>query len=190
MDYAAVYGEIHKNRKRFPGHSLRPYVNRIAQLVERHQPERLLDFGAGKGRQYTEDRAHEKWGGLMPVLYDVGLPEFAQRPEGRFGGVICTDVLEHIERDDLQAILDDLISYTDEGGFLFLVIACRPANKKLPDGRNMHVTIEPPSWWVDLILDRLNESGRIDFNLQIEFDLGDPPHFPNDDAPQSWQWPF
>jgi hypothetical protein len=177
MDYAAVYGEIHKNPKRFPGHSIRPYVAQIAKLVDRHQPERLLDFGCGKAKCYTEDRVHDQWGGLMPVLYDVGLPEFAAKPEGLFGGVICTDVLEHIERDDLPAILDELIGYTDDGGFLFLVIACRPANKKLPDGRNMHVTIEPPEWWGKMLDEALAERAHT-IDVLVEYDLGAPPHFP------------
>jgi len=30
----------------------------------------------------------------------------------------------------------------------FLVIATRPAAKKLADGRNAHLIVEPASWWL------------------------------------------
>lgn len=148
MDYAAAYGELHQNEKRFPGYSLTDYVEPIKQLVAEHQPERLLDFGSGKGFQYLVRRHHEAWGGLLPYCYDVGVRQLAELPAGTFGGVICTDVLEHIEERDLPAVLDTILSKCEGQGFLFLAISCRPTKKKLPDGRDVHVTIKPPSWWV------------------------------------------
>ena len=33
----------------------------------------------------------------------------------------------------------------------FLVIACRPANRHLDDGRNAHLIVEPPDWWLKKI---------------------------------------
>jgi hypothetical protein len=31
----------------------------------------------------------------------------------------------------------------------YLVIATRPARELLPDGRNAHLIIQPPEWWVE-----------------------------------------
>jgi hypothetical protein len=60
-------------------------------------------------------------------------------------------MLEHIEETDMPGILDDALSFlTDEDRptFAFFAVSCRPSEGKfLPDGRNVHLTIQPPTWW-------------------------------------------
>lgn len=151
MDYAKAYGDLHANDKRFPGYSIGAYTDAIRKLVEEHKPERLLDYGSGKGFQYLVRRVHERWGGLLPYCYDVGVRQLSTLPEGTFGGVLCTDVLEHIDEPDVPAILDTILSKVEPRGFVLLGISCRPTKKTLPDGRDVHLTIQPPSWWVKQI---------------------------------------
>jgi hypothetical protein len=164
MDYEKTYGEMHQKQKRFSGYSIKPYVQEIAGLVHTHYPDRLLDYGSGKGYQYLALRVHEKWGGLLPVCYDPGVRQLSIKPEGKFDGIICTDVLEHIEEQDLDGVLDDIFGFLAEGNsefrsFVFLAIACRPAkHKRLPDGRDVHVTIKPPKWW-DAKLEKYHRAG-------------------------------
>jgi hypothetical protein len=62
----------------------------------------------------------------------------------------CTDVLEHIEPDRLDAVLRHQFNVAELGAFF--TIATRPANKVLPDGRNAHLIQELPSWWVQKLL--------------------------------------
>jgi 2-polyprenyl-3-methyl-5-hydroxy-6-metoxy-1,4-benzoquinol methylase len=64
--------------------------------------------------------------------------------------VVCTDVLEHIEPEKLDAVLDHILRLT--GYFAHLVISTRPANAVLPDGRNAHLIVETPDWWLEKIL--------------------------------------
>lgn len=149
MDYGKVYGALHSKGKYFPGFSITPYVGTIQELVALHQPESLLDYGSGRGLQYLKRRVHEAWGGLLPHCYDIGVRGLDDKPGGTFGGTICTDVAEHIEEADVPLFLTELANYTADGGFLFLSISCRPTKKRLPDGRDVHVTIRPPSWWID-----------------------------------------
>lgn len=173
MDYEKVYSELHRKEKRFPGFSIGQYINDIAALVEQHKPNRLIDYGSGKGFQYLVRRYHEKWGGMLPYCYDIGVRQLRDKPEGTFGGVLCTDMLEHIERQDLAAIIDELINYAEPHGFMMLGIACRPSNKTAADGLNLHVTIEHPDWWVKLVTDRAAKRGRDDLHIRIGFDIGD-----------------
>lgn len=153
MDYAAVYGELHRNEKAFAGRSIRPYVQDIATLVAETRPRRILDYGCGKGFQYLALRVHEQWGGLLPHCYDIGVRQLRDKPAGPFDGVICTDVMEHIEEPDVDGVLADIFAAVprrDDGGIGFAVfgIACRPAAKKtLPDGRNVHLCVREPRWW-------------------------------------------
>jgi hypothetical protein len=190
VDYAKSYGKMHQLEKRFPGYSLHHYTGSIAALVEAHAPDRLLDYGCGKGYQYLARRYHEKWGGLLPHCYDIGVSQLRDKPTGQFGGVICTDMLEHIEKPDLPHIIDELIEYVADRGFLFLGISCRPTRKKLPEGGDVHRTIEPPIWWAELIERRLDESGRRGLvHIRAEFEMGEPPHFPNANS-RPVEWPL
>lgn len=168
MDYREQYGQLHAGGKYFPGFSISPYVPRIAELVREHQAERLLDYGCGRGLQYLKRRVHDQWGGVLPYCYDIGVRGLDEKPEGLFDGVICTDVLEHIERADLPAVLWDLLSYTRVGAFMFLVISCRPSRKKLPRGGDVHVTVEPPSWWKAQLEQAFAGS---DLHLVVHFDV-------------------
>ena len=154
MDYEKTYGQMHDAKARhFSGYSIKPYVSEIAALVYDRLPDRLLDYGSGKGYQYLALRVHEKWGGLLPVCYDPGVVQLRIKPTGQFSGIICTDVMEHIEEADVGAVLDDIFSYAANHGFVFLAIACRPARRKrLPDGRDVHVTIKSPVWWNNKLL--------------------------------------
>jgi hypothetical protein len=153
-NYAALYRPLHAAKeKAFSGRSIRVGVPYIAQMVADYRPRRLLDYGCGKGQQYSELKVHEQWGGLMPHLYDVGVPAFSEDPPAIFDGVICTDVLEHIAEADVPAVLAHLFSklpVRDDGGmsFAFFWVACRPARRKtLRDGRNVHLTVREPAWW-------------------------------------------
>ena len=142
----------------FAGQSLAPLVQVIKQVVDRFQPRTLLDYGAGKGMLYggpieIEDTTYESvkayWGVDKVTCYDPGYAPFSELPNGRFDGVICTDVLEHIPEEDLPWILEELFAYARV--FVFGNIANYPARKHLPNGENAHCTIKPRPWWEELI---------------------------------------
>lgn len=193
MDYAAEYGAMHESDKRFPGYSLTPYVEAIGELIKGHALEldsRILDFGSGKGFQYLARRLHERWDPpILPHCYDIGVRQLAERPEGEFDGVICTDVLEHIEEQDVNDTLNTLVNLVrrgllGDGGFLFLGISCRPSRKRLSDGRDVHVTIRPPSWWVAQVQRVLDEFDRDrDLHVLIHWDVAG--HFDEPETPWS-----
>ncbi|MDZ7826030.1 MAG: hypothetical protein U5R48_08495 [Gammaproteobacteria bacterium] len=59
--------------------------------------------------------------------------------------MISTDVLEHIPEEDIGWVLDDLFGHA--GKFVYVVAACYPAKKIMPDGTNAHCTLQSPTWW-------------------------------------------
>lgn len=139
------YRLLHQAGK-FDGHSMLPHKEAIAALVRRFGAQTLLDYGCGKGWQYTKHRAHDAWGGLLPALYDPGCPGLDTKPEGKFDGVICTDVAEHVEPDGVNAFLATVFGHAR--WFVFWNISCKPAVKNLPvSGRNCHTLVRPPEWW-------------------------------------------
>ena len=140
-----VYIKMHE-RGLFPGYSIRQYLGQITEIVMASGAKTLLDYGAGGGKQYTEECYHVLWN-IMPTLYDPAVREFSKRPNGQFDGVICTDVLEHVPITELDAVIADLVDYSRL--WCFVSVCCRRAkpNKNLPDGRNAHVTVRPQKWW-------------------------------------------
>jgi hypothetical protein len=70
--------------------------------------------------------------------------------------VVCTDVLEHIEPEHLDAVLRHVCSLAKKA--VFLQIATRPAKKCLPDGRNAHLTVQSAEWWLAKIPARIEWS--------------------------------
>lgn len=142
--YINLYRELHKTDE-FPGTELAPHVDAIAALVKQTNSTTLLDFGCGKGQQYSIDNLHECWGGILPTLYDPGFPEHDVKPDGLWDGVICTDVLEHVPEAAIRDVLGDIISRSNK--FVFLNVSIRVARAVLPNGENAHCTVKPPEWW-------------------------------------------
>lgn len=160
----ALYRQMHEQgahgsapEQTFPGLSLPPQAGAIKQLIDRFGARTILDYGCGKGLQYQPmslkneatgeswpDMRHF-WGVQSITCYDPAYEPFMTLPEGRFDGVICTDVLEHCPQEDMAWILEELFAYAR--GFVFANIACYPAKKTLPNGENAHCTIQPPQWW-------------------------------------------
>lgn len=179
--YADLYREYHAtHHKALTGKLTAPYVKAIGELVDAQRASypRLLDYGSGKGYQYLADRVQEQWHDFLPVCYDPGVRQLSRRPEGTFHGVICTDVLEHIEEEHLPEVLRDIFAYANADGepFVFLAICCRPACKQFADGRNFHFTVKPSDWWRELI----NPLKPPHVKLVMEF--LEVPEVPNGDA--------
>jgi hypothetical protein len=139
----------------FPGLSLPPQAARVKRLITSTGAANILDYGSGKGRQYerkirAEDGCsyegiQDYWGVDFIQCYDPGYGPYSKLPDGRFDGVVCTDVLEHCPEEDIDWILAELFAYATR--FVFATVACYPARKRLPSGENAHITIQPPAWW-------------------------------------------
>lgn len=150
FNYAKSYLKAHATRlKWFSGRLGIENADAIGELVAGRRDLRLLDYGSGKGYQYLKYRSHERWGGILPHCYDIGVWQLKERPTGKFDGVICTDVMEHIDEPDIDRILSDMLGFLhgDRPVFAYFNIFCNPASKFFPDGRNVHLTVRPPKWW-------------------------------------------
>jgi hypothetical protein len=156
--YASMHSEgrpdtQHSAKETFDGRSLEPHVDAIATMVRANNVKTLLDFGSGKGKLYTDDTTSDDvraklmpaWPGVQVTCYDPGYEPFAGPVEGTFDAVISTDVVEHIPAPDIPWLLDELFGYATT--CVYVVAACYPAKKILPDGTNAHCTLYPPRWW-------------------------------------------
>lgn len=153
-DYLEQYRLMHEDPERYKGISLQLHVENIRRLIEETDSKSLLDYGCGKGHQYTKSKLHEKhFLGIMPSLYDPAVESHCTLPEGKFDGVISTDVMEHIPESQLDEVLDQI--YSKSTKFVYLGICTVPAKAILPNGENAHCTVKPMGWWIDKIKPRM-----------------------------------
>ena len=120
----------------------------VCRIVEAHSAQTVLDYGCGKARFAEVMR------GLMPSVavqsYDPCIPKFANAPT-EAGVVLCSDVLEHVEPEKLDAVLLHIRSLTRLAAFI--VVATKPdQTKTLPDGRNPHLSVHNAEWWFAKLL--------------------------------------
>jgi hypothetical protein len=105
------------------------------------EAETVLDYGCG------EQKLAQALKGRRRVMgYDPGIPGRDGQPKPA-DLVACTDVLEHVEPDKLDAVLHHLFRIA--GRAAYVVISTRPARTLLPDGRNAHLLVKPASWWIE-----------------------------------------
>lgn len=105
----------------------------------------VLDYGTGKGK-LVERLRQELPSSIAVHGYDPAVEAYQHKPTSPVDVVVCLDVLEHIEIGSIEAVLHDLHALTRS--FCYLVIDLQPAVKTLADGRNAHILLAPPEWWV------------------------------------------
>lgn len=150
----AQYQQMHDTPETFAGYQVKKHFAIVAKLARESGTTEILDYGSGKAINYqtiagepadSPWRQSEALPGLRIRCYDPGHAPFSDIGEGPYGGVISTDVVEHLLPLDVPWVIDEM--FANATGFVFVVAACYPAVKTLPDGRNAHTTQQPPYWW-------------------------------------------
>jgi FkbM family methyltransferase len=120
---------------------------------------------------HVADGIAEYWDVDEVQCYDPGYAPHSARPEGRFDGVICTDVLEHCPEEDVPWILEEIFGYA--GRFVYLNVACYPARKTLPNGENAHITVRPPEWWREKVRAAARPGIRVELQADVREEEAD-----------------
>lgn len=147
--YIDLYSEFHKDASRYPGDSIRNGVKDIQRLINETGSKSLLDYGCGKGNQYTVENIHKDWDIDSLELYDPAVPKYSELPKGRFDGIYSTDVMEHIPEEVLPSVFSYIFENADK--FIFLAICTKEAHAILPNGENAHCTVKPVEWWTKMV---------------------------------------
>lgn len=136
-EYKKLNSELHETNE-FYGTSGAKYAPVVFDLASKLQTLDVLDYGCGK-RTLEKNLIN-----FQVKNYDPAIPEFSAMPEPA-DIVVCTDVMEHIEPDCLDAVLTHIKDLTKK--IAFISVATRPARKTLSDGRNAHLIIQEGDWW-------------------------------------------
>ena len=164
-DTLEIYKKLHLNGTEldsadntFDGKSLKFFFQPIKQVIDLTKSNSIIDFGCGKAKYYFKEIAIKNnsysnvtnyWNIDDVFLYDPGVKDFAKYPKKKADGVICVDVVEHIPENDVIKFIEELFKLANK--FVFIVIACYPAKKTLPDGRNVHLSLKTAIEWKQII---------------------------------------
>lgn len=138
-EYRAQLAAVHESTKGWGGDGQK-HARDVAVFAARLGAESILDYGCGQGK------LGEALAPTKVIGYDAGIPNKATLPKPA-DLVICTDMLEHVEPEKLDNVLTHIFRIA--GRAAFVVIATRPANQTLPDGRNSHLSIHDEQWWLE-----------------------------------------
>lgn len=156
--YRKLNAQKHSESERFGayGHYLATQVRDLARQLGAAS---ILDYGCGK-------RTLERALGFAIANYDPAIPGCEASPEPA-DLVVCTDVLEHVEPECLEAVLDDLRRVTRNT--ILITVDTRPAHKILADGRNAHLIVEPSRWWLPHLMARFDLVNFVSGNATENF---------------------
>ncbi|GAB3365552.1 MULTISPECIES: FkbM family methyltransferase [Giesbergeria] len=138
-EYAQLNAQLHLERSDY-GTSGRQWATTVQYLLQQSKSSSVLDYGCGK-QTLAQSLPDIKILGFDPAIPGLDKPPMPSDL------LVCTDVLEHVEPEFIDHVLDDLSRLTKK--IALITVATRPAVKKLADGRNAHLTVQPFSWWQD-----------------------------------------
>lgn len=149
IDLIPLYRAIAAEGASLRGLSILQHKKQIGELVKLHHAKRLLDYGCGAGDAYrSPHKLHKEWGlrWFDVSLYDPAFGEHHEKPLGKFDGVLCSDVVEHVQEEDVPDFISTLFSHSTK--FVWASFCSRPAKKFFPGTDvNLHITQRPADWW-------------------------------------------
>ena len=131
---------VHANQPMW-GASAPRWRDDVLACIKDLKTDTILDYGCGKGHLKL---ALSKYG-MTCAEYDPGIPGKDAMPEPA-DLVAALDVMEHVEPECLSAVLSHIGLLARKGALL--AIALYPSGTVMPDGRNAHLIVEEPEWWL------------------------------------------
>ena len=141
------------------GSDCKNYHNQIRYLMDKYNAKTVIDYGCGKGRQYTDEVSYglDEGGFTEPMnfkarinadsvfLYDPCVEGIDHLPsEGtKFDAVICTQVLGSIPDADMDWLKNLLMSYPTKFCFIGLFDPAEPikSKKRMYDSKYVQRTV-------------------------------------------------
>lgn len=125
--------------------------------VKQFKPDSMvIDFGCGTGRgslriasydipvllvDFTDNCRDDEATSLPFLQWDLTLPCPAKSHHG-----FCTDVMEHIQPDRVDAVLENIMASAEK---VFFQISTVDDVMGVAIGAPLHLTVQPHSWWKD-----------------------------------------
>ncbi len=143
----------------YNGKSTLDFAKLIKDIIKKNQIKTMLDYGCGKGFFYSNPfNIHDQeivslkdYWKIDIDLYDPCYEKNSFLEETKkYDLVISIDVLEHIPSQDIDWVLEKIISKAKK--YVFINVACYSAEALLPNEKNAHINVNDYNWWNNKIL--------------------------------------
>lgn len=125
------------------------HIPRFLPHIRTLQCKTLLDYGCGKGNMAMQMKIDAP--DIDVRLFDPGHLPVSELPEPA-DYISCCSCLEGVEPDKVDNVLQHLFQLAIKGAYLAICIRLGKKND-LPDGRNEHLSVHPPQWWIDSLME-------------------------------------
>ena len=118
----------------------------IEPIVRTSESKSVFDYGCGK--QFLKEPIEKM--GVEYAGYDPAVKKYSTLDlSKKYDMVMCIDVMEHVEEQYHDIVLQDIAKLSKK--YVLLTITPIEAKKVLSDGRNAHICIAGPSYWLPKI---------------------------------------
>ncbi len=153
-NYAKQLQEMHDRHK--IGFGVEPPL-KLIETIQNNSVTSILDYGCGEGNMLN--KIQQLFPNIELYGYDPGVERFSTIPS-KTDLVYSVDVLEHFEPEFIDDGIKKILNIAD---IQYHNIACHPAKKLLPDGRNCHLIVQPPDWWLAMIKSTIDDKWKITY---------------------------
>ena len=137
--------QFHAGNKNWAGKGTLQYLPTIELAFKKHRCQTLLDYGCGKGHQYSVYEIHNSLGISLSAVYqfDPGYEPASQEPDwtSSFDCSMCLDVLQFCTDQQIDDIKQKLQKVTAKVCIVGIGMA-PPKNLKKP-----YASLHPEDWW-------------------------------------------
>lgn len=137
------YKQLHNQEKDY-GNS-KDFLEELCLIIDFLKPKTILDYGCGKGARIEELK--KIYPGIYIYGYDSAIEGKNFLPIYKADLVINFDVLEHIPEDEIEDVVKNISSISEN---VYFNLHHALASFHLPNGENAHCTIKPIFWYYEL----------------------------------------
>lgn len=139
---------LHNTTSKWQGEGTLQYIELIKENIDQFNCQTMLDYGCGKGVQYTQFAIHKTLGLELDNIYqfDPAWAPASTEPDWnkQFDCSICLDVLHFVTEEELQVIKARLERSTSKVCIIGIQIAL-PKPDSL--NRKPYALLKPAEWW-------------------------------------------
>ena len=172
--------QYQERKKGWAGNDVKKYKNYIRDLVQKYQANTMLDYGSGRGDQYsipvpyptetagvyTDPMTFDQYVNIQQVtLYDPCVTGLDTLPSStpKFDCVICTQVLGSIPDADVPMVIQSLANYSAKFCFVSLLdpdqFDVKIGKTEIYDPEYFKVT-RTKQWYFDMFQQHWRGAGR------------------------------